>query len=95
MTAILFNALGTVHDVNDITAVRLYLDVNDNGIYEPGTDTQINGTGTYDADDGSVTISGFNQVVPANATQNWLVVYDLNGTASPRVAGSGSIIACT
>jgi len=95
VTQIKFDGSGTGDEANDITTVHLYNDVNSNGEYDAGTDLSI-GSGTYDVS-GVVTFSGLSEVINAGQTENWLLVYDMAGTASnsetfqAQVASSSSI----
>jgi hypothetical protein len=81
-TAITFTASGSAHEVNNITSAALYADTNSNGIYDSGTDYPIGGSTSFAADNGTVTFSGFNQTIPAASLRNWVLVYNLNGTAA-------------
>ena len=75
---------GTADELNDITAVWLYDDLNDNGAYDSGVDTSLASSATYSVDNDTVrfTFSDVTGMIPKNGTENWLVLYDLNGNAS-------------
>ncbi|MCA8936983.1 MAG: hypothetical protein KDB68_12355, partial [Planctomycetes bacterium] len=70
---------GTVADT-DITEVKLWVDVNNNGTLETGTDTQLGTNQTFTA--GVATFSGLSEVVNASTTTDFLVTFTLAGTAS-------------
>ncbi len=78
-----FSAAGTAHDVTDIVnnGVRLFLDDGD-GIYEPGVDNLIGSAGNFNADNGYFTVNTGGEVINANQNENWLLVYDLAGSAA-------------
>ena len=77
-------ASGTANDTADISpsGVRIYRDVNSNGSYDAGTDQLLAQADGYPIDNGTITFSGFNRTITAGSTEDWLVVYDLSGTAS-------------
>ncbi len=104
VTAITFDASGTGDDRRtgaggDLanSGVTLWNDINGNGAYDAGTDTAIDSTSNYDADNGSVTFSGLSEVINAGQTENWLLVYDLAGSAAngntfqTQIAGPSSV----
>jgi hypothetical protein len=93
ITSITFTGSGTGDEVNDISLVELYLDTNNNGVLDL-RDIQI-GTGTFSLDDGTVTFGSLSEIKIAGAPQNWLVVYDFNGTASDERNFSLSLAANT
>jgi len=80
VNSITFKASGTGHDGNDISNVELWYDANGNGQADVGTDTVL-GSGTYSGDDGTVTIAANRQISPG-VTEQWLVTYDFNASAS-------------
>ena len=82
VSSITFTASGTGHDVYDVSAAYLYEDTNGNGIYEPGTDSAIGTSQIFNVDNGTIEFSGFNRTVTAGTSQDWLVVYNMNSTAS-------------
>ncbi|MBI4582294.1 MAG: hypothetical protein HY718_21550, partial [Planctomycetes bacterium] len=72
-----------VDDLADMTAgaVKLYRDVNQNGLFD-GSDTALDGTGDYSANNGTVAFSGFTLTVAAGTNEAVLVTYGLGGTAT-------------
>ena len=63
--------------------MRLYRDENSNGELDLTVDSQIDGNASYSADNGTVAFySAVSETLAAGASENWLVVYDLTGTAS-------------
>ncbi|MCM8824207.1 MAG: hypothetical protein NC822_06000, partial [Candidatus Omnitrophica bacterium] len=82
ISSITFTGSGSANEVEDISSVELWLDNNDNGILD-GSDTQLNGSLTYSSDNGTVTFNlAPQETILAGTTENWIVVYDLNGNAS-------------
>ena len=77
-------ASGTANDLIDIAAsgIKIYLDVNSNGSYDAGTDQLLAQQTAYNQDNGWVTFTGLNRQIAAGQTEDWLVLYDLAGTAS-------------
>ncbi len=85
----------------EITQVTLHADVNGDGIYQPGTDTQLGTAMTYSADNGTITFTAINRVVTAGSSQDWIVVYNVNSAggnnfsvdfaATSDVSGTGSL----
>ncbi len=78
MTSLKVTASGTGNDATDISAVKLYLDANGNGIVDGGD--SLLGSSTYSSDNGTALIA-FNNVLPAFGNANYLVVYDFGGLA--------------
>jgi hypothetical protein len=75
MTGITLTASGTGNDVTGIIAVKVWLDANGNGSVDGG-DTQI-GSGTYSADNGTLTLTFTTpQVIPASQSRTYLITYD-------------------
>lgn len=79
--ALTLRAVGSIHDASDVAAVRLMRDVNDNGVVD-FSDVQIGAAQTFTEDDGTVTFTGLARMLGTNASERWLVVYDLSGQAS-------------
>ncbi len=80
ISSMTFTGSGTGHEIADLTRAELYLDVNNDGLVN-GSDYLVANYAYYDADDGSVTFVP-NRTIAAGTTQNWLLVYDLNGAAT-------------
>lgn len=78
VTSMVFRAQGTGDDKIDVTTVKLYLDRDADGLVDT-FDTSL-GTGTYNVDNGTVTISSLTQVIPGGSTQNWLVTYSFGSS---------------
>ncbi|MHC4780206.1 MAG: CFI-box-CTERM domain-containing protein, partial [Planctomycetota bacterium] len=80
VTAMTVTHRGTGNAQTDVTQVRLYRDVAGNGILD--TNDVLIGTGVFDIN-GEVTFTfGGNEVVAQNSEMNYLVAYDLSGTAA-------------
>jgi uncharacterized UPF0146 family protein len=99
ITSVTLNSSGTADESTDIDSAKIFLDVNNNGIYDAAFDTQIGTTITSFTNNGNLVYSGINETISGGTTENWLAVYYLSGTASAgesfRVAvnSSANIIA--
>ncbi|RLI52754.1 MAG: hypothetical protein DRP09_17260, partial [Candidatus Thorarchaeota archaeon] len=82
ISSITFTASGTADDSQDISSVELWLDTDNNGILDTSIDTQIGTAQTYSSDNGTVTFSSLSETISAGSTENWLVIYNLAGSAS-------------
>jgi hypothetical protein len=78
LTSLKLTASGSGNDATGITNVSLYRDTNKNGVLDSG-DTLIT-SGTYGADNGTLTLSMGN-AINANSTADYLVVYSFSTTA--------------
>jgi hypothetical protein len=77
--AVTITARGTGNPQTDVSQVRLYRDASGNGLLD--ANDPLLGTGMYDGA-GRVTFSlAGNETIPANSEMNYLVVYDLSGSA--------------
>lgn len=81
LTSLSFTAGGTLNDVTQINAARLYRDNNGDGVYQ-ATDTQLGGAQTFTQNDGRITFTFAAQNIPASTWRDFIVVYDLAGTAN-------------
>jgi len=79
--SVVFRARGSVHEVDDVSAVRLYHDVDRSGTLGL-EDTQIGDARQYAADDGAVVFEALDQTLAAGTRTVWLLTYDLTGTAA-------------
>ena len=77
MSSITLTGNGTGNFATGITSVKLYLDNNGDGVVDGG-DTLV-GTATYS---GWTVTFNFTTVIPAAASQNFLVTYDFSGSAT-------------
>ncbi|KAA3616963.1 MAG: T9SS C-terminal target domain-containing protein [Calditrichaeota bacterium] len=82
VSAISFTSTGSANESTDIDSVKLFLDDNDNGTYESGSDSQIGSTITSFTDNGLITFSSLSEQITSSSSENWIVVYYLNGLAS-------------
>ena len=82
ITQIEVNRTGTSTQESELSAVNLYEDVNDNGIYDSGTDTFV-AEGTYS--NGIYTFSGLSEVVNTGTPMNYLVMYKISASANTGV----------
>ena len=75
VTSLTIQGTGTLEELLGTTAVRVYLDVDEDGVVG-GDDVEL-GSGTYDADDGAAHVTLVNaDLLPGNP-RKWLVTYDL------------------
>lgn len=78
--ALTLTAAGSIDDARDLSRVRLFVDVDQNGILD-FADLPLGGDLHYSADDGRLRASGLARTIGRNSQEQWLVVYDLAGTA--------------
>ncbi len=76
------HASGTGNDATDVTAVRLRVDTDCDGVLDGG-EPQLGSDRSYAADDGTVTFDGLGRTIAAGARECWLVTYDLGRSACP------------
>lgn len=81
VNGLVLRGVGSIDDAADIAGVRLVRDVNDNGIVD-FNDVDLAAAVTYPDDDGVVTFTNLSRALGTNASERWLVVYDLSGAAS-------------
>lgn len=79
--ALTLRASGSIDDRLDVSAVRLLYDANDNGLSD-FTDVALAPAATFALDDGTVSFTNLNRTFGRDASQRWLVAYDLSGSAS-------------
>lgn len=85
LDGITLTSSGSGNDQVDITAVKLYIDANANGVVD-GSETAL-ASGTFPSNNGSVTLA----VSPAYAfssAKTFLVTYDFNTTLASRYGGA-------
>lgn len=82
ITEFKFHAAGTLNDASSVDAVQLYQDNSPRGKFDP-SDVLI-ASGAFSADDGTVLLNFSGAPIPLaiNGTANFLVTFDLNGTAT-------------
>jgi hypothetical protein len=78
--ALRLRAAGSIDDAADVAAVRLVRDANDNGVPD-FADAPIGVALAFTEDDGEVVFTGLQRAIGTNASERWLVVYDLGGSA--------------
>ena len=83
LTSLTLATSGTADESTDISQVRLFEDVNDNGTLELATDNLLStiAGASITSNDQDLTFTITN-TLSASETNNYLVVYDLAGTAS-------------
>lgn len=83
VSAITLQAAGTLDDTAAFSSLRLFVDTNGNGAFDPGIDTQFGqAQAAFPADDGSLTFTG-SYGFSGGETRRFLVVAALNGSATP------------
>ena len=80
ISSISFKTTGTADESTDIDSVLLVLDADGNGIYDVVYDSQIGGTVTSFTDNGQIAFSGLSETITAGNSEDWLLVYYLDGT---------------
>jgi hypothetical protein len=88
VNSVTISAHGTGNEQVDVTAVKLYVDQNGNGQIDAG-DSAI-ATGTFAANDGTVTLS-VNPAYSISAPTNLLVTYSFSLTLAQRLGGGLSL----
>ena len=83
LTSLRITGSGSGNEASDLSSARLFLDQNGDGAI--AGDPQIGQVLVYPADNGSITFSGFQREIAAGATQFWVVVYDVGGSAGAGV----------
>ncbi len=81
-------AQGSGNEQVDVTAVRIYLDKNGDGLVN-GTDSVL-ASGAFAANDGSVTLT-LNPAYAVTAPVNILVTYDFSTTLAQRLGGGAAL----
>ncbi|MBI4817386.1 MAG: hypothetical protein HY791_14085 [Deltaproteobacteria bacterium] len=84
VSSVRFRAEGSGNEISDVTIARLFVDVDHDGTVDTLSDVAL-GSEPFSADDGSVVFTFTPRTIPAGASEDWLLAYDLSGTA---VAGS-------
>ena len=82
ITQIDFDMSGSGDESTDLTSARLYRDVDNNGKLNDAMDVQIGSTVTSFTDNGTISFSGISETINSNEAENWLVVYDFDGTGT-------------
>jgi MYXO-CTERM domain-containing protein len=77
ITSLRLTPSGTGHDGTGVANVRLVVDQNANGVFDPG-EPQL-ASGRFTGDDAALTLS-LDRTLPAATAERWLVVYDLAST---------------
>ncbi|MEJ2544728.1 MAG: hypothetical protein P8Y99_11740, partial [Calditrichaceae bacterium] len=83
ISAISFKTSGLADESTDISSAILIFDANNNGRYDIVYDSQIGDTVFSFTDDGSITFSSLSEVITAGTSEQWILMYNLNGSGSP------------
>jgi len=78
LSTVRLDLIGTGGDAN-VSAVRLYHDINDNDTYEPGTDIQLGIDQTFLG--GSLNFTGLSFPIAAGINESLLIVLDVSANA--------------
>lgn len=89
------SASGSGNDKEGVSAVKLYLDTNNNGIVDSGE--QLIAYGTYTSDDGvaQLTFTEGTYLLSANATVNMLLIYTMSNKVVSGTTYTGQIAQIT
>lgn len=80
VTSITFTGTAGPGLLSQLAGVKLYLDVNNDGQFTSGVDTQIGGTQTFGAGS-TVTFGSLSQTVPRSSSPvYWMVLYDFGAS---------------
>ena len=79
--SVVVRAGGTADDRADIAAVRLLRDSNGDGVDSAG-DVVLSAATAYVSDNGTATFNDIGDIIVANTSVAYLLLYDLSGTAS-------------
>lgn len=100
ISSIRFREYGTALPQSAISTVGLYVDADADGAYTPAADLPALATlAAGYAADGTATLAAIDRVVPAGATERWILVYDLSGTGAvgqtfiPSLDGPADVVA--
>ncbi|MCK6550923.1 hypothetical protein L6R52_34110, partial [Myxococcota bacterium] len=94
VTRVRVTASGTGNDQTGVSAVRLVVDANRNGVVDTGETTLA--TGTFAANDGTLDLN-LSRALAIGASEEWIVAYDFNTvptggqTFSARIASSADV----
>ncbi|MDF1661769.1 MAG: choice-of-anchor D domain-containing protein [Planctomycetota bacterium] len=83
--SISFSSSGTGHEVFDINRSRLYQDIDGDGFFDPNFDPQLGIDLFFTADNGSITYTNLNKVIPAGTSINVFLVWDISPNAATPV----------
>ena len=85
ITEIEVTASGSGNDATAYSEVAIYRDANSNMQYDAGTDVLVGSVTSFNADDGTATISvaSGEQAFTASQSKDYFIVGQFNGTASP------------
>ncbi|MCI0340585.1 MAG: hypothetical protein L0216_05465 [Planctomycetales bacterium] len=86
-------ATGTLDDGLEIQQVKLWNDVNSNGLPDDGGASQLSTTQAYSGDNGTLTFGAVGLAVPAGTTVTALVTYTLIPSATGGATAAATIAA--
>ncbi|HPU86544.1 MAG TPA: hypothetical protein PLE60_14545, partial [Candidatus Latescibacteria bacterium] len=80
--SITIHAFGSADDSALVArnGIKLYHDINDDGLVEPDRDTLLTQAIAFAADNGFVTLFLNEHVIAPGTEENWIISYDLGGT---------------
>ncbi|MBI2931957.1 MAG: hypothetical protein HYY16_09920, partial [Planctomycetes bacterium] len=81
LSSLRVTAVGTGNDALHIAGVRLFHDVDNDGLLDPDTDQLLADPLTFPTDDGSMAFQNLDQIVPASESRHWIVVASFAGNA--------------
>lgn len=68
---------GSADEVNDIDAITIAYDLNTNGKFDE-EDYYVNSSGTFEEQNGSILVTGLNEIIQPNTAMGFFVYYDLS-----------------
>lgn len=72
---------GSGDEAAGLSSATLWVDANRNGVVDAIGDLQLGAARTFMANDGTITFTFADRTLPAAATEDWLVAYDLSAAA--------------
>ena len=92
--SITFTASGSGDDAAGVDAVRLYADLDRDGVVDQVGDVLLAGPSTFQSDDGRLGFA-IARTIAAGTSEDWLLAYDLSGSAEAGQTFSVTLAAGT
>jgi len=81
ISGLVITAAGSGDDASAVAGASLHVDANRNGTFEPGIDIELGASTAFTSDDGEIPFVFAARQIPAGTSEDWIVVYDLSGSA--------------
>lgn len=92
VSSLKITASGTANDLTDVAGIRLYADINGDGLRDEG-DVMLGEAQSYGSDDGIVVFSGAPlRTIPEFSSEQWLAACDFAGTAESGAVFNAGVI---